>query len=144
MMGGYLASAILSEGTGWLIVIVLGVIWVALGVYWGRKATDSEGFMLAGRNVGLSLGSATAMATWVTSNTTMLAPVFALTLGRLGHAGLLDREFRAHAFRLLRGADPQDPAEGIHRRRLLPAALRAGRLDALPASSRCSTRCPGW
>ena len=40
--------------------------------------------MLAGRNVGLALGSATAVATWVTSNTTMLAPQFALELGVLG------------------------------------------------------------
>ena len=40
--------------------------------------------MLAGRNVGLALGAATAMATWVTSNTTMLAPQFALELGGWG------------------------------------------------------------
>lgn len=74
----------ISRGTGWTIVILLGILWVALGIYWGRRAKNSEGFMLAGRNVGLSLGSATAMATWVTSNTTMLAPVFALTLGVWG------------------------------------------------------------
>lgn len=80
----FAASPSISVGTGWAIVIALGLIWVALGVFWGRKAKDAEGFMLAGRNVGLSLGSATAMATWVTSNTTMLAPVFALTLGLWG------------------------------------------------------------
>jgi len=40
--------------------------------------------MLAGRNVGLAFGAATAMATWVTSNTTMLAPQFALELGIWG------------------------------------------------------------
>ena len=40
--------------------------------------------MLAGRNVGLALGTATAMATWVTSNTTMLAPQFAYELGIWG------------------------------------------------------------
>ncbi len=74
----------ISATTGWLVVIGLGVIWVLLGLYWGRKAKTSEGFILAGRNVGLSLGSATAMATWVTSNTTMLAPVLALTLGVWG------------------------------------------------------------
>lgn len=40
--------------------------------------------MLANRNVGLALGTATAVATWVTSNTTMLAPQFALQLGLWG------------------------------------------------------------
>jgi Na+/proline symporter len=43
-----------------------------------------DGYMLAGRNVGLAFGAATAMATWVTSNTTMLAPQFALELGIWG------------------------------------------------------------
>ena len=74
----------ISIGTGWAVVILLGILWVALGAWWGRKAQTAEGFILAGRNVGLSLGSATAMATWVTSNTTMLAPVLALTLGVWG------------------------------------------------------------
>ena len=40
--------------------------------------------MLAGRNVGFALGTATAMATWVTSNTIMLAPKFALQMGVWG------------------------------------------------------------
>lgn len=40
--------------------------------------------MLAGRNVGIAFGTATAMATWITSNTTMLAPQFALQLGIWG------------------------------------------------------------
>ena len=40
--------------------------------------------MLANRNVGLAMGAATAVATWVTSNTTMLAPQFALELGVWG------------------------------------------------------------
>ncbi|MBT8043590.1 MAG: urea transporter [Verrucomicrobiae bacterium] len=79
-----LTPVTLPKAEGWAIVITLGIIWVLLGIYWGKKATNSEGFMLAGRKVGLSLGSATAMATWVTSNTTMLAPVFALTLGVWG------------------------------------------------------------
>lgn len=77
-------AASLSAPAGWTIVITLGVLWVLLGLYWGRKAATPEGFILAGRNVGLSLGSATTMATWVTSNTTMLAPVLALTLGVWG------------------------------------------------------------
>jgi len=74
----------MTAATGWSIVIVLGAIWIGLGYLWGRKARDSEGFMLAGRNVGLSLGAATAMATWVTSNTTMVAPILALEKGVWG------------------------------------------------------------
>ena len=77
-------SSVLGEQTGFALLAVFGVIWVMLGVYWGRKARNLEGFMLAGRNVGLALGAATAMATWVTSNTVMLAPMFALQLGVWG------------------------------------------------------------
>lgn len=69
---------------GGVLLAILGLLWIALGVYWGRKAQNLDGFMLAGRNVGLALGTATAMATWITSNTTMLAPQFALQLGIWG------------------------------------------------------------
>ncbi len=74
----------LAQDTGWFLLAGLGLLWIFLGVYWGRKARNMEGFMLAGRNVGLAFGAATAMATWVTSNTTMLAPQFALQLGIWG------------------------------------------------------------
>lgn len=77
-------SHIISQETGWLLLVLLSVIWVLLGIYWGRKAKNMDGYMLAGRNVGLAFGTATAMATWVTSNTTMLAPQFALELGIWG------------------------------------------------------------
>lgn len=77
-------SAILSPDIGWILLAVMGAVWIALGVYWGRKVKNLEGFMLAGRNVGLALGAATAMATWITSNTTMLAPQFAFELGVWG------------------------------------------------------------
>ncbi len=77
-------NAILDATTGWIMLVILGVVWIGLGVYWGRKARNMDGFMLAGRNVGLALGAATAMATWITSNTTMLAPQFALELGIWG------------------------------------------------------------
>ena len=77
-------SAILSAGTGWVLLAILSAVWIYLGIYWGRKAKSTEGYMLAGRNVGLAFGAATAMATWVTSNTTMLAPQFALQLGIWG------------------------------------------------------------
>lgn len=109
-------AAALSATTGWIIVLGLGVLWVGLGVLWGRKARDSEGFMLAGRNVGLSLGSATAMATWVTSNTTMLAPVFALTLGVWGMLAYSTASFGLMLFALFAGRI----------RRILPHGVTAG------------------
>ncbi|MBX2841367.1 MAG: urea transporter, partial [Flammeovirgaceae bacterium] len=77
-------SAIISEQTGFILLISLSLFWIGLGIYWGKKVKSAEGFMLAGRNVGLALGTATAMATWITSNTTMLAPQFALELGVWG------------------------------------------------------------
>lgn len=80
-------SAILDAGTGWLILAVFSAVWIFLGWFWGRKATELDEFMLAGRNVGMALGVATAMATWVTSNTTMAAPQLALQLGIWGMVG---------------------------------------------------------
>ena len=77
-------SAVLPASHGWMLLAILSLIWIVLGIYWGRRAKSMEGFMLAGRNVGLALGAATAMATWVTSNTTMLAPQFAYELGIWG------------------------------------------------------------
>jgi Na+/proline symporter len=77
-------GTVLSPNVGWILISLFGVIWVALGIYWGRKAKSLDGFMVAGRNVGLALGTATAVATWMTSNTTMLAPQFALELGVWG------------------------------------------------------------
>ena len=80
-------SAVLDNGIGWLILAIFSVIWIALGWFWGRKATQLDEFMLAGRNVGISLATATAMATWVTSNTTMAAPQLSLQLGIWGMVG---------------------------------------------------------
>lgn len=77
-------ETVLEPMTGWLLLAVFGAVWVALGLYWGRKAKNLEGFMLAGRNVGLALGAATAMATWVTSNTIMVAPSLAMRQGVWG------------------------------------------------------------
>ena len=80
-------SAVLDANTGWLILAIFSVIWIFLGWFWGRKAKQLDDFMLAGRNVGMALGTATAMATWVTSNTTLVAPQFALQLGIWGMLG---------------------------------------------------------
>jgi len=78
------ANTILNPTVGWILLLLFGAAWIGLGIYWGRRAKSFDGFMLAGRNVGMALGSATAMATWVTSNTVMLAPVFALEKGIWG------------------------------------------------------------
>jgi urea-proton symporter len=77
-------SVILPLSWGVALLLILGILWISLGITWGRKAKSLEGFMLAGRNVGMGLGVGTVMATWITSNTTMLAPQFALELGILG------------------------------------------------------------
>jgi Na+/proline symporter len=78
------AGVLLGPGLGGLVLAGFSVLWIGLGLHWGRRARTLDGFMLAGRNVGLALGSATALATWVTSNTTMLAPQIALELGVWG------------------------------------------------------------
>jgi Na+/proline symporter len=83
----HINSAILNADTGWLILAAFSVLWIILGWYWGRKATELEDYMLAGRRIGLALGVATAMATWVTSNTTMTAPQLTLQLGVWGMLG---------------------------------------------------------
>jgi len=80
-------DVLLAPSLGWVLLAVLSAIWVFLGWFWGRRAKSLDGFMVAGRNVGLALGTATAVATWITSNTTMLAPQFALQLGVWGMLG---------------------------------------------------------
>ncbi len=106
----------LTTGNAWSIVIGLGVLWVLLGVWWGRKARTSEGFMLAGRNVGISLGAATAMATWVTSNTTMVAPLLAYEKGVWGMLAYASASFGLLLFAPL----------AFRIRRLLPEGVTAG------------------
>ena len=80
-------GAALDANTGWLILAGFSLLWIVLGAYLGRRDEGLEGYMLAGRKVGLALGTATAMATWVTSNTTMAAPQLALQMGVWGMLG---------------------------------------------------------
>lgn len=80
-------DAVLSPQAGWSVLAVFSVLWVALGWWWGRRSKGFDDHVLAGRNVGLALGTATAMATWVTSNTTMAAPQLAYQLGVWGMLG---------------------------------------------------------
>ncbi|MCO6412423.1 MAG: sodium:solute symporter family protein [Thiogranum sp.] len=80
-------SAILDPSIGWAILAGFSLLWIALGWYWGRHAQQLDDYVLAGRRVGLALGTATAMATWVTSNTTMAAPQLAFQIGVWGMLG---------------------------------------------------------
>lgn len=80
-------DATLAPTAGWLILAAFSVLWIALGAWLGRRGGGLEGYMLAGRKVGLALATATAMATWVTSNTTMAAPQLALQMGVWGMLG---------------------------------------------------------
>lgn len=98
-----LAQTILSPTIGYVMLALFGVLWVSLGVRWGRKAKSYDGFAVAGRNVGLALGTATAVATWITSNTTMLAPQFALQLGIWGALAYSTASFGLLAFAPMSG-----------------------------------------
>lgn len=77
----------LTASTGFLIIAIFGLAWIAFGYYLGRKNKSHEDFALAGRNVGFAFASATAMATWVTSNTTLVAPQLAFQFGLWGMVG---------------------------------------------------------
>ncbi|MCC9601212.1 urea transporter [Stieleria sp. JC731] len=89
---------ILSAEAGYILLAVFSVFWVGLGLWWGRKAKSYDGFAVAGRNVGLALATATAVATWITSNTTMIAPQFALQLGVWGALAYCTASFGLFAF----------------------------------------------
>ena len=80
-------DAILNPWIGWSVLAGFSVLWIFLGWYWGRNSEALDDYVLAGRRVGLALGVATAMATWVTSNTTMAAPQIALQMGVWGMLG---------------------------------------------------------
>ena len=60
----------LQPGIAWALVVLFSVLWVALGIAWGRRGQgNADDYMLAGRNIGLALSTATLMASWVTGNT---------------------------------------------------------------------------
>ncbi len=80
-------GAALPIDIAWVLIAAFSALWIFIGWWLGRKATNLDSYMLAGRNVGLALASATAMATWVTSNTTMAAPQLTLQLGVWGMVG---------------------------------------------------------
>jgi Na+/proline symporter len=77
----------LSPTVALIILVIFGVVWIAFGYFLGRKNETLDDYMLAGRNVGMAFAAATAMATWVTSNTTMTAPQVTYELGVWGMVG---------------------------------------------------------
>ncbi len=80
-------NAILSPYLAATLLGIFSLIWIILGWYLGRNNRDVDDFMLAGRKVGIAMATATAMATWVTSNTTMVAPQLAYQMGIWGMIG---------------------------------------------------------
>lgn len=80
-------SSFLSPSIALSLLLVFSVIWLTLGWYLGKSNKTVDDYMLAGRKVGFALATATAMATWVTSNTTMAAPQLAYQLGVWGMIG---------------------------------------------------------
>lgn len=77
----------LDASLGLALVVGFGLAWVLFGWWLGRKNTTHEQFALAGRNVGFAFATATAMATWVTSNTTLVAPQLTYQFGIWGMLG---------------------------------------------------------
>jgi Na+/proline symporter len=80
-------NTVLPPSIAFLILAVFGIAWVIFGWWLGRNNRTLDDYMLAGRNVGLAFATATAMATWVTSNTTMTAPQLTYQLGVWGMVG---------------------------------------------------------
>src|SRR5690606_13108686 len=82
-----MTAPVLSPLVAVTILLVFGLLWIVFGYWLGRRNKSLDDYMLAGRNVGLALATATAMATWVTSNTTMTAPQLTYQLGIWGMVG---------------------------------------------------------
>ncbi len=74
----------LSSSVAVIVLLVISAIWIGIGFYFAKRNRNFDDHALAGRSVGLALGSATAVATWITSNTIMLAPQLTLQMGVWG------------------------------------------------------------
>lgn len=82
-----MTSVAISTEWALTIVVIFGLLWVSFGWWSGRNNKTLDDFMLAGRNVGFAFASATAMATWITSNTTLVAPQLTYQFGVWGMIG---------------------------------------------------------
>ena len=76
-----------DQTLGIIIVVALGALWMAVGLYVARRMRAADDYVVAGRNVGVSLGAATILATWVTGNTVLAAPESGYNWGVLGVIG---------------------------------------------------------
>lgn len=72
---------------GITIIAIFGAIWIGVGLHVARRVKGTDDYLVAGRNVGVALGSATILATWVTGNTILAAPESGYTFGVLGVLG---------------------------------------------------------
>ncbi|NMH61024.1 sodium:solute symporter family transporter [Alteromonas ponticola] len=77
----------LASSNALAILIVFGIAWILWGWYLGRNNRTIDDYALAGRNVGFAMATATAMATWITSNTTLVAPQLTYQFGVWGMLG---------------------------------------------------------
>lgn len=82
-----MSAGTISTQLALILLLLFGALWVAFGWWLGRANKTMDDYMLAGRNVGLALASATAMATWITSNTTLVAPQLTYQMGVWGMVG---------------------------------------------------------
>ncbi|XOV78029.1 MAG: urea transporter [Aestuariibacter sp.] len=77
----------ISGATALIILVAFGVFWLLWGWLLGRGNKSITDHALAGRNVGFAFATATAMATWITSNTTLVAPQLTYQFGIWGMLG---------------------------------------------------------
>ena len=77
----------ISSEAALFILALFGIVWILFGWWLGRRNRTLDDYMLAGRNVGLALAAATSMATWITSNTTLVAPQLTYQFGVWGMIG---------------------------------------------------------
>ncbi|WDE08784.1 urea transporter [Thalassomonas viridans] len=82
-----MTSTQISFQTAIVILAGFSALWILWGWYLGKRSKSHDDFVLAGRNVGFALATATAMATWVTSNTTLVAPQLTFQFGVWGMLG---------------------------------------------------------
>lgn len=108
----------ISPVTAAWLMTAFSLLWIGLGIYWGRhnRGSGTTGYLYAGRNVGLALVTATLMATWVTGNTVLAAPEQAYILGIWGIVGYAFAGFGLLAFAPL----------AVRIRRLMPNGFTSG------------------
>lgn len=72
---------------GIIVIVLLGATWIFAGLKVSKKVANTDDYLVGGRQVGVALGGATILATWVTGNTILAAPESGYTYGVLGVLG---------------------------------------------------------